>query len=201
MSPSAVRAALVAPETFARQAAEAPPAPGPAWLPIGSRADLSTMAALAATASLGVGAYGAAMHAHAGLARAASQGLLAVAAAGGAWCATLPALYVLGTLSGSRLAGRVVALGALVTVSFGGLAMLASVPVLWFVELCLPHGWARLLVALVSFAGVGLSMADVFLRVMGTLEGPRFRHLAWLLLLGLVGAELFWVVGLFDLFH
>lgn len=198
---SAVRSALVAPEAFARAAAAAPPVPGPAWAPLVSRADLSTMAALAATASLGVGGYGAAMHAHAGLLEAARHGALAVAAAGGAWCATLPALYVLGTLSGSRLSGRVVAMGALVTVSFGGLAMLASVPVLWFVELCLPHGWARLLVALVSFAGVGLSMADVFVRVMGALEGVRPRHLLWLLLLGLVGAELFWVVGLFDLFH
>jgi hypothetical protein len=139
------------------------------------------------------------LHAHAGALPALAGAGAAVAAAGAAWCATLPTLTVIGALQGSRLPARTVLIAAMVTVSFGGLAMLASVPVLWFVELCLPHAWARLGVSLVSFAGVGLSMGDVFSRIMADLEGHRARHFAWLLLLSLVGAELFWVLGLFDL--
>jgi hypothetical protein len=199
MSLEAVRHALIAPEAFTKAHAEAPAEAGPRWLTLVRTGDLTTIAALGATASLGVGAYGAALHAHAGLLPALSAAGAAVSAAGAAWCTTLPALYVLGALGGSRLPARSVILGALVTVSFGGLAMLASIPVLWFVELCLPFGWARLLTALVSFAGVGLCMADVFSRVMATLEGGHVRHLAWLALLSMVGAEMFFVLGLFNI--
>ena len=199
MSFDAVRHALIAPEAFTQARCDAPPEATPSWLTVVRPGDLATIAALGATASLGVAAYGAALHAHDGLLPALSAAGAAVSAAGAAWCTTLPALYVLGALGGSRLPARSVILGALVTVSFGGLAMLASVPVLWFVELCLPYGWARLLTALVSFAGVGLCMSDVFTRVMATLEGPQLRHLAWLGLLGMVGAEMFIVLGLFNI--
>ena len=199
MSLSAVREALTRPERFTATMAAAPAGTPSRHLRLVHASDLPALLALGATASLGVGAYGAALHAHAGVGPALAGAGAAVAAAGAAWCATLPTLTIIGALQGSRLPARTVIIAALVTVSFGGLAMLASVPVLWFVELCLPHNWARLAVSLVSFAGVGLCMADVFGRVMAELEGHRARHLAWLLLLSLVGAELFWALGLFDL--
>lgn len=158
-----------------------------------------TLAALVATASLGVGAYGAAMHAWDGALAMGQSGALAVAAAGIAWTCSLPTLLVLGSMNGSRLAPPAVALATLITVSFGGLAMLASIPVLWFFELCVPYTPMRVFVNLLVFAGVGLCMSDVFLRVMARLEGFRFLHLAWLALLSVVGAEMFFVLGLFNL--
>lgn len=163
------------------------------------RPSLPLLGALVLTASLGVATYGAAMHAWNGAGAMALGAASALTAAGAAWTASLPSLYVIGSLGGSRLSLRGVALASLVTVSFGGLAMLASIPVLWFLELCLPLSWARLLVNGIVFTGVGMSMADVFLRVMGRLEGRRFFHLAWLGLLSVVGAELFWLLGLFNL--
>lgn len=160
---------------------------------------LADLAALAGMATLGVGAYGAAMHAHAGVGAAALGLGAAVAAAGATWTATIPSLYVLGSLNGSKLDLRGVALTTLTMVSFGGVAMLASVPVLWFFEVCLPYGWARLLVNLVTFAGVGMSMADVWVRSMRRVEGTRLLHLSFLCLFGAIGLEMFWVFGLFNL--
>lgn len=195
MSVSTVLSALRQPEAFTLDHADRPGHPRPLL----RRADRPLFAALTASAALGVGAYGAALHAHAGVGPMLAQGAGAVAAAGGAWMATLPALYVLGTLSGSRLSARTLVLGSLVTVSFGGLAMLASVPVLWFFELALPGPTTRIAVSVLSFLGVGLCMADVFVRVMRTLGALSWLHLAWLTLLGAVGLELFIVLGLFDL--
>lgn len=159
----------------------------------------STLLALASSAAVGVGLYGAAMHAFQDAPAMISGGLGAAAAAGLAWTATLPALYILGSLAGSRLSLRSLLLATLVTVSFAGLALLASIPVLWFIELCAPYTWVRALTNVVVFGGVGLSMADVHLRVMERLEGLRLRHFGWLSLLAVLGAELFWVVGLADL--
>lgn len=177
--------ALRDPEEFALQAAQtAPP---------------TVHAALALTASAGVGLYGVAMHLPQGLVPAGEGGLAAVLAAGVAWTAALPSLYVIGSLNGSTLPLRAVALATLQAVSFGGFAMLASVPVLWFFELCLPYPAVRLFINLLIFGGVGLSMVEVFLRVMRALEGRRFFHLLWMGLLALVGAEMFTLFGLFSL--
>lgn len=196
---AAVYEALVEPEAFATAWARATPPPEERGLLGLGRSDLPVMAGLLATASLGVGSYAAALHAHDGALALASHGLTAILAAGVAWTAALPTLTVLGALTGSKLPVRSVLFAAMVAVSFGGLAMLASLPVLWFFELCLPYGWARLAVALVTCVGVGVSMKDVFGRVMAALEGPRLLHHAWLLLLTIIGTEMFVVVGLFDL--
>lgn len=185
MQATLVYQALREPESFAQAHAERP--------------NSLTLAALVGTASLGVGAYGAAMHAWDGAAAMGQNGALAVAAAGIAWTASLPTLLVLGSMNGSRLRPAGVALATLITVSFGGLAMLASIPVLWFFELCVPYTAMRVFVNLLVFSGVGLCMGDVFLRVMARLEGFRFLHLAWLGLLSVVGAEMFYVLGLFNL--
>jgi hypothetical protein len=145
--------------------------------------------ALASTAAAGVGLYGAAMHAWESAPTMLQNAGATVLADGLAWTATVPPLIILGSLAGSRVPPRTRLLATLVTVSFGGLAMLASIPVLWFIELCAPWGVVRLLANLVIFGGVGMCMVDVHLRVMGRLEAGLFRHLAWLVLIGTLGFE------------
>ena len=64
------------------------------------------------------------------------------------WSIPLPALYILNSLSGSKLAAPSTLLAALVTTSWGGLAMLASIPVNWFFTVAIPHPTFVLLVNL-----------------------------------------------------
>src|ERR1044072_4939452 len=85
----------------------------------------------------------------------------------------LPALYILNSFTGSRLRASTTFLAALVTTSWGGLAMIASIPVNLFFTAALPVPHVVLLVNLVVFAGVGVSMVDVFCRVMARLEPER----------------------------
>jgi hypothetical protein len=121
-------------------------------------------------------------------------------AAGTAWALALPALYILNSALGSKLDGSTTLLAALVTVSFGALAMLASVPINWFFTLASPWPPTRWLVNLTIFAGVGVCMIDVFLRVMKALEPDRHRVFAvmWLGLVGVIGTELMAIVRLFN---
>ena len=58
----------------------------------------------------------------------------------------------------------------------------------------------RILVNLVIFAGVGVCMVDVFMRVMKALEPGRSRVFAffWLALVGVIGSELMALVHLFN---
>src|SRR5438046_1081738 len=98
------------------------------------------------------------------------DGLRCTPAAGIAWSLPLSALYILNSLSGSRLRASTTFLAALVTTSWGGLAMIASIPVSWFFTVAIPLPWFVLLVNLVVFTGVGVAMVDVFCRVMEKLE-------------------------------
>ncbi|MBC8114477.1 MAG: hypothetical protein H7062_08880, partial [Candidatus Saccharimonas sp.] len=51
---------------------------------------------------------------------------------------------------------------------------------------------------LIVFAGVGVSMVDVFGRVMQQLEPQRgVIPIWWLVLVGIMGAELYYFFGLF----
>lgn len=151
-------------------------------------------------AALGVAAYGLTMQMHHG-----PQGMLRGAfytplAAGAAWCVAFPALYIIGRLLGSRLSFSSTALAAVITISFGASAMLASVPINWFFTLALPWAATRWLVNAVVFAGVSFCMSDVFLRVMRELEPERTHFFAylWLALLSVIGAELFYLFDIFD---
>jgi hypothetical protein len=111
----------------------------------------------------------------------------------------LPALYVLNCLSGSRLRASTTFLAALVTTSWGGLALMASIPINWFFTAAVPVPWFVLLVNLVVFAGVGAAMVDVFCRVMERLEPARGRAPGWwLALVGAIGGELLYAFGVFD---
>jgi hypothetical protein len=156
-------------------------------------------AALALTAITGTLTYGMTMGLLGGVRRMFECGLLCTLAAGVGWGLPLPALYILNSLSGSRLRASTTFLAALVTTSWGGLAMIASIPLNWFFTVAVPHPAFVLLVNLVVFTGVGVAMIDVFGRVMEALEPQRGRLPAlWLALVAAIGGELFYAFGLFQ---
>jgi hypothetical protein len=168
-------------------ASDAPPEPIVFWL-------------LLLSATLGLAGYGLTLGLHAGPAAMLLAALKAPAACGTAWVIALPALYVINSALGSKLDLSTTVLAALATVSFGALAMLASVPVNWFFTLALPYAPVRWLVNITVFAGVGVAMSDVFLRVMKALEPQRslFFPTVWLGLLALIGIELMTSLQLFN---
>src|SRR5688572_16619657 len=122
-----IRDALREPETFAdRWHREGQPYPW--WV----------FAALGLTAITGTTAYGMTMGAVEGPGAMVRKGLACTLAAGVAWSLPLPALYILNSLTGSRLRPSTTFLAALVTTSWGGLALLASIPVNLFFSATLP---------------------------------------------------------------
>jgi hypothetical protein len=155
-------------------------------------------AALAMTAIAGTTTYGMTMGVLGGAGRMFHSGLSCTLAAGISWSLPLPALYILNSVTGSRLRASTTFLAALVTTSWGGLALIASIPITLFFSVALPYPGIALLVNLVVFTGVGVAMIDVFSRVMTQLEPARGRAPAcWLALVGAIGAELFYAFGLF----
>jgi hypothetical protein len=156
-------------------------------------------AGLLATAIVGTTTYGMTMGLLGGAGDIAYKGFICTLSAGLAWAIPLPALYILNSLSGSRLPASSTLLAALVTVSWGGLAMIASIPINWFFTATIPHSGVVLLVNLIVFTGVGVAMIDVFRRVMDRLEPRREgAPVWWLVLVGAIGAELFYFFGLFQ---
>jgi hypothetical protein len=154
--------------------------------------------ALMMTAIVGTTTYGMSMGILGGVERVLYAGLTCTLAAGLAWAFPLPALYILNSMSGSRLPVSSTVLAALVTTSWGGLAMIASIPINWFFTVAVPHAGFILAVNLIVFAGVGVAMIDVFGRVMQRLEPSRGRApVLWLGLVAAIGAELFYFFGLF----
>ena len=154
---------------------------------------------LALTAIAGTTTYGMTMGLMGGPERVLVAGVSCTVAAGLAWGIALPTLYVLNSMTGSRLPLSSTVLAALVTTSWGGLALIASIPINWFFTVAVPYAPLMLLVNLTVFAGVGVSMADVFGRVMQQLEPARGRcPVVWLLLVAVIGSELFYC---FNLFH
>ena len=155
--------------------------------------------ALVLTAIVGTTTYGMTMGILGGVERILLAGLSCTLAAGLAWGIALPALYILNSMSGSRLSVSSTVLAALVTTSWGGLAMIASIPINWFFTVAVPYAPFILAVNLVVFAGVGVAMIDVFGRVMQKLEPARGRLPAmWLILVAAIGTELFYFFGLFN---
>ncbi len=154
---------------------------------------------LMGTAILGTVTYGMTMGLLGNAGDVVHKGLNCTLAAGLAWGIPLPALYILNSLSGSRLPLSSTFLAALVTTSWGGLAMIASIPINWFFSVAVPHSGFVLLVNLTVFTGVGVAMIDVFNRVMRRLEPLRETTPTWwLLIVGAIGGELFYSFGLFD---
>jgi hypothetical protein len=190
------------------QALREPEAFAVRWHREGTPFHWSVFAALAFTAIFGTTTYGMIMglgpgHGKDGRSPSGPEemliaGLYCTLAAGIGWSLPLPALYILNSLSGSRLRASTTFLAALVTTSWGGLAMIASIPIAWFFTVALPYPRAVLVVHLAIFAAVGVAMIDVFCRVIEGLEPNRGRWPGWwLTLVGAIGGELFYAFGLF----
>jgi hypothetical protein len=163
--------------------------------------------ALALAAILGTTTYGLTMGLLGGPREILLDALRCTAAAGLAWGIALPSLYIFNSLSGSRLKASSTLLAALVTTSWGGLAMIASIPINWFFTVAFADligsparvTWLVRAVNLVVFTGVGVSMTDIFGRVMTALEPQRGRApIVWLVVVTAIGAELFYAFGLFQ---
>lgn len=185
-----VGAALREPEEFAKRWQRGTAHYGP-WV----------WAALLGTAIFGTTTYGMTMGLLGGVPDVLLKGFICTFAAGTAWAVALPALYILNSLSGSRLSFSTTVLAALVTVSWGGLALVASIPLNWFFLTAIPQPSFAFLVNLVVFGGVGVAMTDVFRRVMRRLDPERETFPAWwLVLVAAIGSELFFHLGLFE-FH
>lgn len=168
------------------------------WHQEGAPYGAGVFAALALTSIAGTTTYGLIMGIIDGPRTMLLDGLRLTTAAGLAWALPLPALYILNSLTGSRLRASTTFLAALVTTSWGALAMLAAIPITWFVTVALPFPAMLLLVHLAAFTIVGVAMVDVFCRVMERLEPARGRAPAWwLALVGAIGGELFYAFGLF----
>ncbi len=132
--------------------------------------------ALALTAIAGTSAYGLSMGVLGGPARMLACAQSCTLAAGLAWALPLPALYILNSMSGSRLRISTT-----------------------FFTVAIPDRLFVLAVNLVIFAGVVVAMVDVFSRVIAGLEPNRGRWPTfWLVLVGAIGGELFYAFGLFD---
>jgi hypothetical protein len=169
------------------------------WHQEGSLYAWWVFAALGLTAIAGTTTYGLTMGLLDGPSGMLTSALACTTAAGIGWSLPLPALYILNSLSGSRLRASTTFLAALVTTSWGGLALIASIPINWFFSVAVPVPWFVLLVNLTVFTGVGVAMIDVFSRIMESLEPCRGRAPAWwLLLVGAIGGELYYA---FNLFH
>src|SRR5207248_4530944 len=132
------------------------------WHEEGTPYNVLVFAALALTAIVGTTTYGMVIGVPGGPRAMVLDGLRCTAAAGISWSLPLPALYILNSLSGSRLRASTTFLAALVTTSWGGLAMLAAIPIAWFFTAALPYPLLILLVHLIVFASVGVAMVDVF---------------------------------------
>lgn len=163
--------------------------------------------ALALTAILGTSTYGLTMGILGGARTILLDAVRCTTAAGLAWGIALPSLYIFNSLSGSRLKPSTTLLAALVTTSWGGLAMIASIPINWFFTASLHDlvadpsrvTWLVRGVNLVVFAGVGISMIDIFGRVVEVLEPQRGRWpVLWLAVVSAIGGELYYAFGLFD---
>ncbi len=162
---------------------------------------------LALTAILGTSTYGLTMGTLGGAGTILLDAVRCTTAAGLAWGIALPSLYIFNSLTGSRLKPSTTLLAALVTTSWGGLAMLASIPINWFFTVSLHDlvsdpgrvTWLVRGVNLVVFAGVGISMVDIFGRVVEVLEPKRGRWpVLWLVVVSAIGGELFYAFGLFE---
>lgn len=158
-------------------------------------------ALLLLTAFFGLAGYGLTMGLHLGAAGMLLAALKAPTAAGAAWVVTTPALHVVNAWTGSRLDASTTVLAALLTCSFGALAMLAGAPLNWFFSVSLPLAAVRAAVSLLVFGGVGVAMTDVFLRVMRAIEpgSSALTRWLWLALIGAIGTQLMILLDLFQL--
>jgi hypothetical protein len=188
-APATIIDALREPERFLR-----------AWRDHGRRAyPISVFVLLLAVTAAATALYGLVMGLPLGAHAALERAVAFTTAAGIAWTLALPTFYILGNMSGLKLDFSTTLLAALLTIHYGALAMLASIPIHLFFAVALPYAAVTYGVNMIIFAGVGLCGADVLVRVIGEVdpESVDFAKL-WLVLLGVLGAELFSIAGIFS---
>jgi hypothetical protein len=161
--------------------------------------DNGRLAALAAGASVGISLYGGAMHAAGGVAPMLDGAWRALVTAGAAWALAIPALVVVSALAGTAVPWRRAVFASLITVNFGGLAFLASIPVVTLLELSIREPAPMLFVHALVVAGVGTCSAVIFDRTMARLEGPGLFHWVWMAVFGVLFLEIGWFMSLFSL--
>ncbi len=157
--------------------------------------------ALMLSAIFGLVIYGSTMGLHAGPHAMLLAAGKAPLACGLAWTLSLPALHILNAARGGKMDLSTSVLVALITSSFGAMAMLAAAPVNWFFAVAVDVGAVRYLVNFTIFGGVGIAMADVFIRTMRATEpdGGISFPLSWLAMLAILGLELHVIFDLFNL--
>lgn len=144
-------------------------------------------------------AYGFVMALPLGLSVALARAVAFTAAAGTAWIVTLPTLYIAGNVLGHRLEASTTILAATLTVHYGALAMLASIPIHLLFAAVFESPTVNFLINIVIFTGVGFCASDVLLRAIEIVDPTARRFAArWLVLLGILGAELFAYAGIFQ---
>jgi hypothetical protein len=146
---------------------------------------------LAGSASVCLAAYGLTMGLQAGLGGMLTHALSVPLAAIVAWSVSLPALYIVGSVLGSRLEWKGAVLAALVALHFGAMARLASAPLGWFFSVTLPYPGVLNVVHALVFGLSALLMASVFLRVMKAFQPNQSRvfPFLWLGLVALIDVE------------
>lgn len=152
---------------------------------------------LAGIALLGTAAYGVLLGIPGRLSQVSQSGLLFASASALAWATPLPAVYILNSLSGSRLRLGTTFLAALVTASWGGLGFLVLLPISALVMLSISSPSAILIAHLATIALVGVCMAIVYDRLQVGLEPHRGSGRSWWLwLFVLLQVELLYAFGL-----
>jgi len=170
-----------------------------AWRDHGTRAyPASLFAFLLGVTAAATAAYGLTMGLPLGWQVALERAITFTLAAGAAWIVALPTLYIAGNILGHKLEASTTVLAATLTVHYGSLAMLASIPIHLLFAAVFANATVTFLINLVIFTGVGLCAADVLLRSIDVVD-PTARPFAvrWLVLLGVIGAELFSLAGIF----
>lgn len=141
----------------------------------------AVFAGLAGVAVAGTLAYGTTLGLNGdGLEAVGRSALLYTAAAALSWAVPLPAVYVLNSLAGMTLRASTVFLAALVTAAWGGLALLAFLPITLVYLLAFPGiNWLALVAHAIVFTLVGFSMACIFGRQVERLEPGRGGGRVW----------------------
>jgi len=173
MNIAALRAAWLRPGVFA--ASEEPP----------------PLTALIVAGGAGCALFGAGAHLADGVGRAAALGLAGAVAPSLAWAAMVPALFVVGHQAGGRLGPPRVTRVGLVSLSFMGLALMAALPICWYLELALqPAALTRQAIRAALLAAAGLAAADVMARALAPVEPSRAARALWYSLLALCWVQL-----------
>jgi hypothetical protein len=148
--------------------------------------------ALALTALSGTLTYGAVLALGQSPQRILESALLNSAAATIAWAAPLPALYILGSLSGMRARVSTVFLASLTTAAWGGMALLAMSPIAAVFAVAYPtNKTLALFIHAISLIFTAASMACIFGRIVDRIEpGQGGGRVWWLFLFVLLKVQL-----------